>query len=598
MRALALAAALTCAAAQQIYANTQYGQVMGEVINGVRVFRSIPFAAPPVGDLRFKQPAPPAKWNATRDVRGYPQPCAQLKVDGDIFYGAEDCLYLSVYQPEGPGPFPVMVFIYGGAYVLGDAEELGFYDGVNLAKAANVTLVAGNYRVGPFGFMALQGLQAEDPNHSTGNAALQDQVAALQWVQGNIANFNGDPNRVTIFGESAGAFSVCWQLVSPASRGLFHAAIMESGSCDTAQFYQSLDDAIAFNSLYATALGCNQTDPAAQVACMRGKSTNDMMRSIADWLNPNWPFVNSSGPLSEAHTAALGMMAKQGGVSGSAPMPALAPIMPWGPAIDGAYTGLLDVPLELMRKGAAARVPVILGTNANEGTIFVPMLPIIVPGASFPPSDADLPKFIAHMLDMFNPAVVANVSAAAIAQYPAPNPPDNFARGAEMLTHFFFACATRRTARALAAYGPTYLYQFSYKLRWPEALLFGDYHSSELNFVFRNEWPPIIHTFDADDTTVVNAFTAYWANFAHNPSGGDPNTGPFTPPQVWPAYDAVADVNMQFELPFSLTSGLDAAQCAFWDEAYTALTGNPSAQAEGAGGRVPSWLKERMQGST
>lgn len=198
----------------------------------ITTFHSIPFAAPPVGSLRFRAPQPPTAWSGVLDTTGLPEPCPQLKVDGTLFLGNEDCLYLQVYVPEEPidkGPLPVMFWIFGGAYVLGDSSEFGWYDGTNLAKNNDVIVVTVNYRVGPFGFMALSGLQSEDPNNSTGNAALQDQTMGLQWVRDNIANFGGDPTRVTIFGESAGGFSICWHLVNQNSAGLFAAAIMESG---------------------------------------------------------------------------------------------------------------------------------------------------------------------------------------------------------------------------------------------------------------------------------------------------------------------------------------------------------------------------------
>jgi hypothetical protein len=239
-------------------------------------------------------------------------------------------------------------------------------------------VVSANYRLGFLGFAALDALQAEDPNGSTGNAAMQDQRAALQWVQANIAAFGGDPKRVTIFGESAGGFSVCYHMVSPASAGLFHAAIMESGMCDQAVFWQPAPYSIAWNTLYAQALGCNSSSasPVAYtgsaapmdplLACLRNLTVAEIVAadSLASWLDPNWPFVGAgSEPPHTAGRRALGGVnqllaarAPGSGLRANPAMPPLAPIMPWGPAIDGTAVGLPDLPLNLITKGTFNKV--------------------------------------------------------------------------------------------------------------------------------------------------------------------------------------------------------------------------------------------------
>ncbi len=221
----------------------------------------------------------------------------------------------------------------------------------------------------------------------------------------------------------------------------------------------------------------------------------------------------------------------------------------------------------------------------------MPALPIIIPGTHFPPEDADLLLFVEHMLDMFNATVVAQVAQQAMQKYPQYNPPDNFLRGSMMLTNYFFGCATRRTTRALTKAGnPTYLYRFSYDMHFVEYLLLGDYHSSELPFVFKNEWPPIVHDFDANDRTISDAFTAWWANLAFT---GNPNTGPFTPPLNWPVYNEQDDINMQIELPFALNSTLDNEICDFWDQVYEATTNDPAARRDGST-YVPLFLRRKL----
>ena len=473
----ALALLASSALAQPPTAHTTAGDVSGAIVDGVRVFRSIPFAAPPLGALRFAPPAPPAPWSGVKDASAYATPCAQLKLDGSLLYGGEDCLQLSVYareRPAAPGPRPVLVWIYGGAYVLGDDEELGFYDAVALAKQHDMIIVAPNYRLGPFGFMALDALFEADG--TTGNAALLDQALALQWVRDNAAAFGGDPARVTIAGESAGAFSVAWHLTSPRSAGLFAGALLESGTFDSPQFFQPKADAVAFNTLYAAAVGCNSTG-GAQLACLRALPMERLLLSLADWLNPNWPCVDPAN-------CGAGGRASIAGIAPPHGLPPLAPIMPWGPAIDG--TALPSLPLDALRAGTFAKVPVLLGTNKNEGSIFVPVLPIMDPGIHFPPLPTDVPKFVEHAYNMFPAAVVNNLTATLVTPMYPPSAyvNDTWNMASDALTHAFFACSTRRAARAIAAGSgkPVFMYQFSHKLTFPENELIpelGNYHVSE-----------------------------------------------------------------------------------------------------------------------
>lgn len=391
--------------------NTKYGPVQGELVEGVKFWRSIPYAADPIKDLRFKSPQPPQPWTTPRDVRPYANPCPQLKLLGPVMYGDEKCLQLAVYSSAAPSEFglrPVLVWMYGGAYVLGDEEELGWYEANEFVRGhPEVIVVAPNYRLGPLGFMALDSLLSENGN--TGNAALLDQVAALEWVRDNIEAFGGDPTRVTIAGESAGAFSVAWHLTSPRSAGLFHGAILESGTFDTPQFFQPLVDAVAFNSLYAAALGCPKDasgSDASQLECMRKLPADQMLIALGDDFNPDWPCVVPGRcppgvEAAHAHFAASPTSQRA--------LPALSPLMPWGPAIDGVV--LLDLPFETLKKGNFNRVPVVMGTNKNEGSIFIPIFPLIVgQGTSFPPKKADIPLYVERSYNMFNATLVSSLT--------------------------------------------------------------------------------------------------------------------------------------------------------------------------------------------
>ena len=211
------------------------GRVAGTTADGVRRYKGLPFAAPPVGDLRWKPPQPVVAWTGVRAADAFSPECPQVPYPAGSAYASapapmnEDCLYLNVWTAANPGEQrPVMVWIHGGAWTRGSAS-VGAYDGANLARKG-VVLVTVNYRLGPLGFFAHPELSAESPQHASGNYAILDHVAALRWVQKNIAAFGGDPSRVTIFGVSAGSWSVNTLQATPLARGLFHRAIGESGS--------------------------------------------------------------------------------------------------------------------------------------------------------------------------------------------------------------------------------------------------------------------------------------------------------------------------------------------------------------------------------
>ncbi len=202
--------------------------------SGIRSFKGVPFAQPPVGDLRWKEPQPPKDWEGVRKADKFGPQAMQRFMFSDMVFRSngksEDCLYLNVWTParQAGEKLPVLVYFYGGGFVAGDGSELR-YDGESIAKKGIVSVTV-NYRLGVFGFMAHPELTKESPHHASGNYGLLDQHAALLWVQKNIAAFGGDPMKVTIAGESAGSMSVCAQVASPLSKGLFRAAIGQSGA--------------------------------------------------------------------------------------------------------------------------------------------------------------------------------------------------------------------------------------------------------------------------------------------------------------------------------------------------------------------------------
>src|SRR5215469_5765140 len=260
---------------------TADGPVCGTVVNGVSEWLGIPYAAPPVGSLRWQPPQPPAPWSATMDATAFGSECAQ-QFPGFPSGGSENCLFINVWAPSGangsasrPG-LPVMVHIHGGGFVVGSGQE----DDTLLATAGREVIVSMNYRLGIFGFLADPALGP----HS-GDYGLQDQQAALRWVQQNIAAFGGDPHNVTIFGESAGGSSVCDQIASPAAAGLFQRAISTSGeynsllgsptSLETQDCKSSLPTQAQANAAgagFAASVGCGP-GTADVAACLRSVST-------------------------------------------------------------------------------------------------------------------------------------------------------------------------------------------------------------------------------------------------------------------------------------------------------------------------------------
>jgi para-nitrobenzyl esterase len=277
---------------------TDAGVVEGRVdaASRVLVFEGIPYALPPMGRLRWRPPQRPARWDGVRKADRLAQNCMQRRVYDDIDAFAagvsEDCLYLNVWTQSTGGRRPVMVWIHGGGFFAGFGGEER-HNGARLTQKGAVVVTV-NYRLGVFGFFAHPALTAESPQRTSGNYGLLDQIAALEWVQRNIARFGGDPARVTIFGESAGGISVGALIASPLAKGLFQRAILESG-VGMGGFMQPLDTAEAVGMRVASALGVTGTDAAA-AARLRATSADSVLAasfSVAGASRPiHWPVVD------------------------------------------------------------------------------------------------------------------------------------------------------------------------------------------------------------------------------------------------------------------------------------------------------------------
>jgi para-nitrobenzyl esterase len=424
---LALLALGGCASTRTTTVRTDRGPIVGLTNGGVQDFRGIPYAAPPVGELRWKPPVPMLGWATPRDARKSGPACPQPSGGGLVVREtSEDCLTLDVTAPvPAADKLPVLVWIHGGAFHQGSGSD-ALHDRTRLAARAHAVVVTLNYRLGPLGFLSHRELAREMRREVSPSFGILDQRAALDWVRRNIAEFGGDPTNVTLFGESAGAASVCTHLASPNSHGLFARAIMQSGVCSGTFFFDA-KRAEAQGAALATAVGCSGE---AEIACLRSRSSAALAKAL---------------PL------------KRGVL--------LSPGVWWGPVVDGIE--LPRVPLAAMRSGDFAHVPVIIGWNKDEGVLFTH-------GAG----DVAASEVAEFARQMFG----ERAAPAVMARYARGTPKKSLT---DMVTDGIFACDARRTARVLTAQGvPAFLYEWQHPLDDPKAHPLGATHTVDLFFVW------------------------------------------------------------------------------------------------------------------
>lgn len=486
---------------------THLGPVLGTTEDGVRIFRGLPFAKAPVGSRRFKPPEEPECYPEPFEAVRYGSICPQFGASLDLIDGDEDCLYLNVWAPATHAdPRPVLFFVHGGGNLIGSGNQsLGpgqnLYDGLGFARDEDVVVVTVNYRLGPFGFFAHPALDGESERGVSGNYAIMDLVLALEWVQKNIQAFGGDPARVLLFGESAGALNTCMLLTSPLARGLYSAALMQSGSCQA----PPLATRQATGQAIAARLGCDGAeDP---LACFREVSTEGWIRALPVELD------------------ALNVWN-----------------LPYGPAVDGFV--LPDAPLEVIRRGEHAPVPLVIGTNEHETELFLP--PVVL-------SCLD---YVAWVRGIFPEEARRLLELYPCFDYP-------LARHAmvALTTDLVFRCPARRIALAAARSGRADVFRYLYRyIRWdPIYAALRSFHASELALVFgtydRLGYLPPRH-----ESALSGAMQGYWAQFA---ADGDPNA----PERVsWPPYEDAR--SSLLELDARIGRGLEARadRCDFWDE--------------------------------
>jgi len=462
--ALAFAPALTNAAQPAVetppIVQTTSGAVSG-LAGDLAMFKGIPFAAPPVGPLRWREPQPAAPWSGVRASTHFGHDCMQTPyVISTGQTVSEDCLTLNVWTPSlhASTKAPVMVFIYGGAFI-GGSGAYPLYDGAALARQG-VVVVTFNYRVGVFGFLAHPRLTAQSPNHTSGDYGLLDQIAALQWIKANIGGFGGDPNKVTIFGESAGASSVALLMTSPLAQGLFQRAILQS-----------------------TALSSDMPDLAtAEAAGLKLGADIEALRAK---------------PADQLLASTFSFAPHRSGVAGL-PFPT--------PVVDG-YV-LPRQPAVAFQRGEFENVPTLIGENAIEGRMFAPK-----------PQDATLSAYHAWAAKTFG-----DLAPAFLKLYPAATDKEALAAMTAAYGDGEFGYATRLIARAVSRRQPhTYSYLFTYVQSGPEFDEPPPTHSQELPYVFDTLDQPafIAHPPpDASDRAMSQTMMAAWVRFA---ATGDPN---------------------------------------------------------------------------
>jgi len=431
------------------------GKISGLEAGGVASFKGIPYVAPPTGDLRWRPPHTIAPWGGTRNAKDFGAACPQPSILEHTYHIkfenlSEDCLTLNVWTGANSSAEhrPVLFWIHGGSNIAGSGS---ITDGSALAKQGAVVVTI-NYRLGPFGFLSLPSLSKESTRSSSGNYGLLDQVAALLWVHRNIDKFGGDPQNVTVFGESAGGTDIAWLMTSPLAKGLFHRAIIESG----VMFVPADPSRAAAEQTGQKLFGDN-------LAALRLRSTTEIVQAAAFQTG----FIFDARPS-------------------------------YGPIVDGWV--ITEDPSVAFAAGHQASVPFIVGTNADEGSVFTENLPF--------KTSAEYRTYL-----------TSHFSEALFNLYPATDDAQVQPAATRMVTDTIFVTSARRLARFQTKVNPkTFVYHFTHSTG-----PLGAFHGSEIPFVF-----------STDPGVLGKAMSTAWVKFA---ATGDPN---------WPAYTAATDQHMEF----------------------------------------------------
>ena len=497
--------------AAEIPANTvqlNSGPVRGKIECDVRVFLGIPYAAPPTGPLRWKAPQGLTPWTEVRESTAYGPSCPQPGMQTDGLF-SEDCLYLNVWSKPLPGEdmAPVMVWIHGGAFNFGSGS-LPEYQGSHLARKG-VVVVTINYRLGPLGFLAHPLLSRESAQGVSGNFGLLDQIAALTWVRKNIAAFGGDPERVTIFGQSAGSRSVNLLMLSPLSAGLFHRAIASSGGPIIGSEY--LHPVFNGNPIGVAAMG---EKLAAKLGCATAPDVLAALRAQP---------VEAILAAADCTTPLFG-----------------EDLLFFAPVFDGWV--LPKNPRSALLEGRQHDVPIIVGSTLNEGSAYLANT-----------SELSLERYQAFLRARFG-----DLSPEAQTLFPATTTAEVPLAMDRVITVGANAHPARFVARAMARkQSRAFLYQFARLPGTAKAGALGVYHGLDLAYIFGAMQPSV--GYDDTDRALSQTIMDYWTQFARS---GDPNG----PGRVeWPAYTSQNEASMEFSDTVQVQRHLWQKECDFID---------------------------------
>jgi para-nitrobenzyl esterase len=498
---------------------TAAGQVRGTTdTENTCVWRGIPYAAPPIGELRWKAPRPAAKFSGVREAVKFGDRCMQGAglLSGGAPEGigmSEDCLNLNIWRPAAPAPlpagYPVMVWIHGGGYYTGGGADPSSWSD-RLAAAGKVIVVTINYRLDIFGFMAHPKLRTEDPNNSTGGYGTMDQAFALNWVHDNIAGFGGDPGNVTIFGQSAGGASICTMIATPLAKGTFQRAIMQSGLCELSEAPEA---AYELTRAKMKLVGCAFDD----LDCMRRLPAAKLIKEAASEITDGFVYM----PLHDGHI-------------------------------------LTGTPLSMIRAGNYNRVDIMAGTVKDEFAAMLKLAPkyYFVRPAAYESTLLKQFKMTKEQADRF------------VVLYPLFNYGGRpvVALGRGFGADAVMQCPAHRGLLALlAGGGNAWFYRFEYDDQKMGKTM-GSYHSAELPFIWNSfDRPPATTFYKGMDLVkekeLSRIMIAYWTNFARsgNPNGaGVPEWKPF---QADAQTIQILDAGTVENRP----AASEAERCEFWD---------------------------------
>ncbi len=479
-----------------IETETSYGTLVGKRHQGVDRFLGIPYAKPPAGNLRWEAPQPPNAWGGKYYTYSQRKGCVQGGTPTSSFGSIENCLYLDVWAPSTPGPHPVMVWMHGGGLLTGSSND-AHWNGAVLALKQNVIVISINYRLNYLGFLAFPQMQGSAPHNIAGNQGFLDQTAALEWVQGNIAAFEGDPDKVTVFGVSGGATSSCYLLASPLTDGLMHQVIMESGTC-VDDITNSTEEAETQGLDFLEATGCATTEDPIQ--CARGLTPNQIQYALG-------PKTNMLTELSHPETWTF---------------------YPTG-AVDGNF--LPEKPEALLANSTKdASVSLLIGTTLDEGSL-------LTGPWQHPASKAGYAAYLDQYFD--------DNSESLSEFYPYEDFYSSGAAASQIMTDMAMTCPSRKIANIWSEAHPVYSFQFTQHVfspmflltslltHQPNAALLGTFHGSMAPYVFG--FDSALGNVNTYGRLIVRAnVMSYWGNFARtgNPNGAGLNPwSPYTTEQ-------------------------------------------------------------------